>query len=178
MINAYLLIFFRTVVGLVFTMSLVGKMRDIPSFTQTITSFRFFPPFFSRPLTYLFLLGEFGVITIMGIGEPFLFWGFLAATMMFLSFSIALSSVLLRKIKTSCNCFGPDEKNVSVGHIVRSFGFMVCGIGGGVSTYKFGNFTTTLDFVEIFSVGVMGILFVTIWTYIGDLLRLIMPNES
>lgn len=179
MANTFLLNFFRFTIGLVFAISLVGKLRDVPSFFQTITNFRFFPSTFSKPLAYLFLLGECGTIIAMVIGGPFLFWGFLAAAAMFLSFSIALLLVVKRKIETSCNCFGPDEKNVDIGHIVRSAGFMLCAISGLVLRRINTTVMPALNWIEWLLIGMASTTFVLVWMRISEIVKIfVFKNEK
>jgi len=82
-----------------------------------------------------------------------------------------LSSVIVRNIKTSCNCFGPDEKDVGAGHVVRSLGFMVCGIGGMIASYH--PFSPGQpDFIMIVTMGFVSIGFVVVWMNISDIIKL------
>ena len=178
MIFPYLLTFFRFVIGFVFVTSLIGKAGDIPAFTQAITNFRFFPQSFSKPLAYLFLLGEFGTVVAMLFGRELLFWGFLVAMLMFLSFSIALSSVILRKIETTCNCFGPDQKDVNFGHVLRSLGFMICGIGGSIISYLHNIPSGSIEIINLIFVGAFSAVFVLVWMHIGDILQFFEPLRS
>lgn len=178
MIFPYLLTFFRFVIGFVFAISLIGKVRDVPAFEQAITNFRFFPQSFSKPLAYLFLLGESSTVIAMAIGEKLLLWGFLLAALMFLSFSIALSSVILRKIETTCNCFGPDQKEISFGHVLRSLGFMICGIGGSIISYFHNIPYGSIESVNLIFIGIFSMVFVLVWTHIGDIIQLLEPLHS
>lgn len=169
--KSHLLIFFRFVMGYVFVFSLAGKFKNIPSFVQTITNFRFFPSKFSKPIAYIILIGEVSVVLAMLIGKNLLLWGFLITSLMFLAFSIALSSVIVRNIKTSCNCFGPDEKDVNVGHVVRSFGFMICGIGGVSMTFHQYSLVQP-DLLLIVTMGIISIAYVVIWMNASDIFKL------
>ncbi|PKO05311.1 MAG: hypothetical protein CVU41_11785 [Chloroflexi bacterium HGW-Chloroflexi-3] len=169
----FLLLFLRYVIGFVFIFSLYGKLKNIPSFIQTITNFRFFPQKFSKPLAYLFLTGEVSVVVSMLIGINLLFWGFLIASLMFLAFSIALTSVLVQNIRTSCNCFGPDEKDVSVGHVVRSLGFLICGVLGIVITTHIHQYTLLQpEFFLIVTTGSVSIAFVIVWMNVTEIIKL------
>jgi len=170
-----LLLFLRFVIGFVFLTSLAGKLRDIPSFVQTITNFRFFPEGVSKPLAYLFLWGEVSMIAVMLVGKSFLFWGFLIASLLFLAFSIALSSVIVRNIKTPCNCFGPDEKDVGAGHVVRSLGFMVCGIGGMILTKLPFAAPGVIGITVWGLIGLFSMVFVMVWMQIGEILKIFQP---
>jgi len=178
MIISFPLAFFRLTIGFVFAISLVGKIRNIPLFTRTITNFNFFPKSFSKPLTYLFLLGEFGTVVAMIVGGSFLFWGFLTSTLLYLSFSIALLSVVIRKIKTPCNCFGPDEKDVGIGHVVRSTGFMICGLGGLISMKFYELASGALNWAEWGLVGATALVFVLVWIQISEIVKLFIPESG
>jgi uncharacterized membrane protein YphA (DoxX/SURF4 family) len=167
-----LLLFLRFVMGYVFVFSLTGKLRNIPSFVQTITNFLFFPSKFSRPLAYIILIGEVSVVVAMLIGKNLLLWGFLITSLMFLAFSIALSSVIVRNIKTSCNCFGPDEKEVNVGHVVRSLGFLVCGIGGMILTKLPFATSSGVGIIEMFLIGVFAVVFVILMMQISEVIKI------
>lgn len=90
------------------------------SFTQAIDRFKLLPKVLHSPTAVAFLGGELVVVVAMILGGKFLLWGFLLAGLLLLLFSIALASVLVRKIPTSCNCFGSSQKPVSIFDIVRN----------------------------------------------------------
>jgi uncharacterized membrane protein YphA (DoxX/SURF4 family) len=73
MLAAYWVAFVRIVIGLMFTISSIGKFRDVASFEQTFTRFKFFPSRFSRVLAYLFMSRELAVVVCMlaGIDDCF-----------------------------------------------------------------------------------------------------------
>ena len=115
MLISYGVAFCRVVIGLTFGFSFAGKVRDVPSFEQTIRRFKLLPEWLSHAAALAFLCGEAMVVLAM-IPHPILLFkawegrvvqgGFILAALMLLVFCAALALVLSRKINTSCNCFG------------------------------------------------------------------------
>ena len=126
----YLLIFFRIVIGIVFFVSALGKLRNFSEFTQTIQRFQILPRMLISPSTWLFISCEITVVILLVLGKQFLVFGFVLAGLLLLIFSMALLSVLIRKISTPCNCFGAGKNPVSVYDIVRNIIFILCALGG------------------------------------------------
>jgi len=130
MLPAYVLTFCRIAIGLVFTVSFVGKARNVAAFEQSIARFEMLPRWLEKRVAPLFLVAEFGVVALMVGGGDFLVIGFALGTSLLLVFSIAIASVLVRKIRSSCNCFGSDETPVSVHDVWRNAAFILCALGG------------------------------------------------
>ena len=117
---SYVLAFCRVATGLVFAWSFVGKVQDISSFIQTINRFKILPKKFHQPAAVAFLASELVVLGTMILGGKLLLWGFLLAGLLLISFSIALVSVLIRKIQIPCNCFGSSQKPISSFDVFRN----------------------------------------------------------
>lgn len=170
----YLQAFFRLTIGLVFTLSFLGKMRDPYSFILAIERFRVIPHNLSRITAYIFLTGELMVIITMLLGGPFLFWGFLLAAVMLVIFCFALASTIVRKIQTSCNCFGISEKPVSIYDIVRNVGFILSASAGcGISTLAISK-APELSWLEWVMVSVMAGVFLLVWVQVGEIAALLL----
>lgn len=164
----YLLAFCRVVMGLVFLVSSIGKARDLDLFRQTIRTFHILPPALSGVGAIAFICGEFAVVAVIVIGGPLLMPGFLLAAGLLVLFSIALVSVLLRRIRTSCNCFGTSAKAVSPFDVWRNVGFILCALVGGALTW-------TKDTQENLSLpgwmlsGLGAVVFVVIWLQLREI---------
>ena len=182
MIISYGVVFCRLVIGLVFALSFIGKVRDIPTFEQTIRRFKLLPGWLSRATALVFLGGEAAVVVAM-LPHPRLlsqFWerkvitgGFLLAALMLLAFCAALASVLIRKIYTSCNCFGASEKPVSPYDMVRNVGFIVCALGGcGMQAGGPGSLAA-LGVLEWGLAGIAAAVFVALWVPVGEIVALL-----
>jgi len=173
MIASYWIAFGRIVIGLTFVLSLIGELQDITSFSEAITRFKILPKRSSNTFAYLLLSGEIAVITSMLVGGPLLFGGFLLSGVMFLTFSIALASVVFRKIETSCHCFGPsDEKKVGPFHIVRAAGLMALAGGSCCTLLDLKESMTSLDLWNWGLMGMGGAAFVMIWVQLSEIVEL------
>lgn len=171
MIWSYVLAFCRVAVGLVFLFSGVGKLRDLPQFQQTITSFRLLPARMSYPISLSFVGAEVAVVLLVALGGGFLLPGFLLALILLLIFGGALISVLVRQIQTSCNCFGSNEKPVTQADIWRDAAFVLCALGGSVLTLG----RTGLEQLEVLTwllIGAMAIIFVLTASFLDDIVQL------
>ncbi|MFQ5614986.1 MAG: MauE/DoxX family redox-associated membrane protein [Anaerolineales bacterium] len=171
MLSAYALAFCRMVIGMVFAWSLVGKVRDVRAFEQTITRFQVLPERWSRLAAGLVLGGEGAVVGAMGVGGVFLKWGFLLAASLLVVFCAALALVLRRQIHTSCRCFGATGKLVSGHDIVRNSGFIFCALGGcGVLVRTSVNVSPSWP--EWALTGVIAGIFVAVWAQMREIVAL------
>jgi hypothetical protein len=167
----YLQAFCRFVIGLVFGLSFIGKVKDAYAFEQTIARFDILPTRLNRVSAFLLLSAELLVVITMIIGGSLLIWGFLLAGIILLSFCMALASVMLRKIKTSCNCFGLSEKAVSPFDIIRNLGFVLCALVGYFAAEPNGQAAPSMwgwTFAAI-----MAGVFMMIWSQIEDVLKIL-----
>ncbi|NUM49258.1 MAG: hypothetical protein HUU38_31545 [Anaerolineales bacterium] len=135
-LSAYVLAFARFVIGFVFLWSAGSKLRDFAAFERAVADFQLSPAVFSRGVAFFFVSLELSVTCIMGWSIKFLRNGFIIAMFLLVVFSLALSWVLLRGIKTSCHCFGASKKLVSKWDLVRnvcllgvaSLGYFACNL--------------------------------------------------
>src|SRR5262249_19701317 len=126
----YVQVFCRSTIVLIFLFSFLGKMRSVVTFQHTVTNFAILPTWLDRPVALLFLLAEALVLVLLLLGGPFLLPGYLFATALLLIFCLGMLSVLIRRISTSCSCFGPSNKPISSIDLVRNVGFMICAVAG------------------------------------------------
>lgn len=172
MIASYAFTFCRLVIGIAFTWSSLGKLRDMRSFTAAIGRFGLLPKTLHRPVAWLFLIGELGVVVSMLLGSQLSLWGFLLAVMMLLVFCVALIFVLLRKVRISCNCFGASEKMVSPYDLIRNAGFIACALGGGSLYLARHGGLITLGWLDWGLASVVALIFVIIWVQAREIMVL------
>lgn len=168
----YLLAFCRVVVGLVFALSSVSKALNLAQFRQAISSFNLLPSWLSSIAAVLFLCSEFAVVILVILGGPLLAIGFSLAILLLLLFCIALVSVLVRRIRTSCNCFGPGAKQVSRSDVWRNIGFMLCALGGWGGLVWTKDTLGNLGLLEWVLTGLGAGAFVVIWIQLGEIAQL------
>ncbi|MEM8531857.1 MAG: MauE/DoxX family redox-associated membrane protein [Chloroflexota bacterium] len=162
--SPYMLVFCQVVVGCVFALSVLGKVRDMSAFEESIQGFQLLPEPAIKPSAITFVVSEMIVVVLLLVGGVALPVGFVLAVVLLALFSGALFSVLQRKLDVSCGCFGASEQRVSYYDIVRNGGFMVCAIGGvWLAT------TTVLPGWEGFLLAGSAIAFVLVWTHLRDI---------
>lgn len=120
----------------------------------------------------LFLCGEFAVVLLVIFGGSLLIIGFPLAILLLFLFCIALVSVLVRRIRTSCNCFGPGAKQVSRFDVWRNIGFMLCALGGWEGLGWTKNTQGNLGLLEWVLTGLGAGAFVVIWTQLGEIVQI------
>ncbi len=171
-VSLYMLAFSRVAVGLVFAVSGISKARDIAQFRQTISSFNLLPRWLSGIGAVLFLCGEFAVVVLLLIGGPLLIIGFTLAIFLLLLFCVALVSVLARRIRTSCNCFGTSTKQVSRSDVWRNVGFVLCALVGCGTLAWTKDIQGNLGLLEWALTGLGAVVFIVIWIQLGEIIQL------
>jgi uncharacterized membrane protein YphA (DoxX/SURF4 family) len=103
--KAWLLLFLRVAVGVVFLFSGIAKLFDLNSFTRSLDSFKLFPPDLIAVLSHAVPIVE-GFLGTMLVGGIFTRYTSRAILGLLLLFSGIISVQILTGNTTSCNCFG------------------------------------------------------------------------
>src|SRR5690349_6676485 len=106
MILAYLLIFCRMALGLLFFFSFLGKAPNLPPFERTLISLVILPERFRRTAAFLFLIAELAVILLLAFDGQLLGLGFALSALLLLFSSLALGSALARRTELSYTGWG------------------------------------------------------------------------
>ena len=172
----YLLAFCRITIGLVFAASFLGKARNFASYERTIIGFNIVPRQLARVAAILLLGGELAVLVLISMGDFLLAIGFSLAVALLLIFTGALISVLVRRICTSCNCFGESDKLITPFDILRNVGFILCALVGlwaySALAGNQHNVHLSLTLPEWGLAAVGAAVFVVIWINLGELAHL------
>ncbi|NOK57314.1 MAG: hypothetical protein GFH27_549309n48 [Chloroflexi bacterium AL-W] len=166
---SYGLAFCIVVIGYVFALSSFAKLKDLSTYIKSVSNFRLLPPALVLISAIFFLLCEM-LTAILLVFWPMAAFA-LAATMLTL-FSIALASVLIRRIDTTCNCFGASNNTISGADLVRNAGLFICACAGlylTIGTYSLGQ----ISLLEWIIIGVFGSVVVMLWTQLGEIWRLL-----
>ncbi|MEM8532666.1 MAG: MauE/DoxX family redox-associated membrane protein [Chloroflexota bacterium] len=169
MYQAFLLAFCQVVVGCVFAVSSFAKVKDFSSYLTAVGAFRLIPKSLAGIGAVFFLVCEILVVVLLFI------WPIIAfslAAILLLLFSVALTTVLLRGIQTTCNCFGSSSHPVSYTDLIRNVGLLLCA-GGGAYLTVLTHISTPLTFVEWGVTALFACTFALIWTQIGEIVRLL-----
>lgn len=168
MYHAFLLAFCQVVVGCVFAASSFTKVKDFSPYLTAVGAFRLIPKPFVRIGAMLLLICEILVVVLLFIWPTI---AFSLAAVLLLLFSVALTTVLLRGIQTTCNCFGSSSHPVSYTDLIRNAGLLLCAGGGAYLTVLTYN-STPLTFFEWGVTALFACTFALIWTQIGEIVRL------
>ena len=166
MLATYALLFCRIAIILVFTLSFVGKVRDITAFREAVTDFRLLPESWSRTLAWTFPGAELAVVLLVMGGGSGLLLGFLLAAAWLMVFSLALVIVLGRNSRVTCNCFGGTVRRISPYDVARNTILLLCSLIGMRALIGSAQNSTGLENVLI---GLMAGSFVVLLINLADI---------
>jgi hypothetical protein len=169
---SYMLAFCRVAIGLVFAISSFSKARDIAQFQQAVFGFHLLSRRLSNLAALLFLGGECAVVLLVTIGGPLLLYGFALALLLLLVFCAALASVLIRRMHTSCHCFGSSKKPITLVDIWRNAGFLLCAGGGCEALIWTRGAQEGLEGIAWLYIALGAGVFVMIWIQLGEIVQL------
>lgn len=179
--SAYVQAFCRILLGLIFLLSSVGKLRDMVGFRKAINNFQIFPPQFDHLIARLFVGCEIIVVILLVIGGPMLLYGFFLAIFLLTVFSSALVSVLIRKLSISCHCFGSSTRSVSLLDIWRNIGLLLCALFDLLTLVKVQHSPVRLDLFAWLFIGGLAVIVALVWTQLGEIIQLFhvdSPNHT
>ncbi|MFD4374099.1 MauE/DoxX family redox-associated membrane protein [Streptomyces sp. NPDC058486] len=163
----------RCVVTVVFAASALGKARAPGEFRAAVRDMRLVPGRLTGAVAVAVPVLE--AVLAAAVWIPALTAGAFALSFGLVAvFTLALASVLRRKIDTSCSCFGTSRTRVGPAHLVRNAvllgataaGFLASLAAGGPASVPV---IGALDFTGVF-VGVLGAVCVSALVISTDLL--------
>jgi hypothetical protein len=165
------LTFCRIVTGFIFALSSVQKARDVRAFAHAITRFDLLPARLSMLFAFLTLACEGAIVLCMLLTGSWLLMGFVLATALYLIFSGAMISVLLRNMTISCNCFGVNNKPITLADLWRNVGFLCCAFVGWITVVQ-----PTIDqrgygLFPWVAVAMLALIFSLLWLQSGEIVR-------
>jgi hypothetical protein len=164
----YFLALCRFILGLTFSISFYRKATNFEEFEYSFEGFQILPNNLIRPAAYLILSGELILVGLFVLGGNFLSVAFPLALLMLLIFTLAMLSVIVRKIENPCSCFGATDNLISGYDMLRNGGFMLwTGVGWSLVGQP-----QTLLITEWFLIGLVASGFVIGWIRFKHILRL------
>lgn len=176
MLNLYVEVFSRVVIGLTFIYSLVGKLINFSLFVETIKAFRLIPGRISGYVAAALLSCESLIVVLILKGGGALTAGFALALCLLGIFSGALILVLVRRLPTSCNCFGAHNHTVSSGDLLRNALFIACAGGGYWSSVTPNNTGAALNLGTWLLSGLAALVVVAIVPQLGEVAALLQQH--
>lgn len=133
----YLVAGARGLLGLVFLVSVVGKVTGRSEFTAFVGSVRTLgvvPPVLVRPVARTVIAGEAAVCVLMAVpvrgGATA---GFLVAAALLTAFTAGIAAAVRRGATTPCRCFGPSSTPLGIPHIVRNAVLCAVAVAGALA---------------------------------------------
>ncbi len=159
----------RFILGLTFLISFYRKATNFEEFKYSFGGFQILPNNLIRPAVYLVLAGELVLVGLFILGGDFLSVAFPVALLVLLIFTVAMLSVIVRKIENPCSCFGATDNLISNYDMLRNLGFMLCaGIG-----WHLVEESPTLQIGEWLLIGLIAAVFVAVWIRLRHILRFV-----
>lgn len=129
-LEAYLLMTTRMVLGLAFGVSAFGKMRNVAQFREAVRRFHMLPTSLVPLATYSFLVAECAVVALLAIGGAMSWSGLVLAGVLLAVFTAAIASAIRRGMRIPCNCFGAALLPLGPLDLVRNILLGLCASGG------------------------------------------------
>lgn len=161
-----LLVFCRAFLWITFTFSFWGKAHDLPAFIAAIRRLQLLPYILAKPAALFFLGVEACLILLLGIGV-WLEAAFALAFALLTVFTSALIVALLRRQRTSCNCFGVDDHPIGWTDVIRNGGLLLAAVWGWLAAPM-----VSKGWVHLLLFALMGIVYGLLWLHLSDIVRL------
>ncbi|MDQ5824000.1 MAG: hypothetical protein M3441_07275 [Chloroflexota bacterium] len=172
----YFSLYCRAILCLAFLFSFLGKARHIPTFSRTITTFDVLPTRYSRILAVLFLGAEGATVVLILLGGGLSQLGLALGAGLLLIFSLAIASVLVRRVDTSCNCFGVSDEQISAHHIWRNTFLFACSIVALTLSFTNHAAPATLNPADWLLISMSAIISLAVVTNLQQIIRIVQPN--
>ncbi len=129
--EAFLLVV-RVVVGGMFLVALVGKLRDPASFRSALRGFRVVPRRLERPTAHVVLGAEAAVVLLLPAraSAPI---GLALAAVLLTAFAVGMARVVARGDRVLCGCFGRSAAPIGRAHIGRNALLATASAAGAVA---------------------------------------------
>ncbi|NXY96427.1 methylamine utilization protein MauE [Streptomyces sp. BR123] len=130
----YLVAGARGLLGLVFLVSVVGKVAGRHAFTafaESVRSFGMLPPGLVRPAARTVTAGEAAVCVLMTVpARGATAAGFALAAVLLAAFTAAIAAAVRRGATAPCRCFGPSTTPLGTPHLVRNLALCAVAVSG------------------------------------------------
>lgn len=128
----YLRIGCACLVGLVFAVSAISKLRDFDGFARSVPALVPARPGRSRLLATATTALE-ALVPPLLIAPPTASYGFGLAVVLLAAFTTAIAAAIRRGHRATCRCFGPPSVPLGPRHLVRNGALLVWAVLGGLS---------------------------------------------
>ncbi|GAA2591172.1 hypothetical protein GCM10010399_22020 [Dactylosporangium fulvum] len=157
----------RALLGIVFAVAVVGKLRRFTAFTTTLTAFGWVPARFRTSLAFVVVAVECLIVGLVAVPATVPF-GFLLAAVTLAAFSLAVLQSLRTGGSVRCECFGADGGEMGAPQLVRNGVLLAVATTGAALTVSGPAGSTNLPGL---ATGLVAGLVITRWDDLVYLLR-------
>ncbi|MFF5235383.1 MauE/DoxX family redox-associated membrane protein [Dactylosporangium sp. NPDC000521] len=124
-----LLLYSRCLIGVVFAIAVVSKLRAPGAFVTSVRQVQVLPAAWAPPVAVALVAGETAVVLAMVRGP---LAGFAGAILLLGGFTAAVAVAMRRGIPAICRCFGTAGAPFGRRHVVRNLALIVCAGAGAL----------------------------------------------
>ncbi len=128
----------RTLLVVVFTVAVVGKLRSAESFgafVRSVQGFAALSPRRGRAVARLVAGAEAVGVVLLLLPGPVAIVGFALVGCLLGAFTLAIGASLRRGVRVPCRCFGASTNNTGPLHLVRNGFLFAVAVAGAVGTF-------------------------------------------
>jgi hypothetical protein len=121
-----------SLIGVVFVVSAVSKLRDFTAFASSVLAFAPVRHALAAPLAMLIIALEAAVPALLAVrsARPY---GFGLGCVLLAAFTAAIAVALRRGRRGPCRCFGAASAPMGPRHLARNGVLLAAGVAGGLS---------------------------------------------
>jgi len=114
----------RIMIVILFLYSSISKLFSLDSFVTSVEGFQLVPKWASRMTAWAIILFEMALVVLSILGTKYALYAQYLAVALLTLFTLALITVILRRIDVSCNCFGRKVRGVRWTDVLRNAIFL------------------------------------------------------
>jgi hypothetical protein len=128
----YLRVGCASIIGWVFLVSAVSKLRGYREFRKSLPALAPVRPGLLRPLAVVVVVSE-ATVPILLLIPSAMSYGFWLSCGLLCAFSAAIAAALRRGRRVPCRCFGASSTPLGAGHLVRNTIILITAVMGVVA---------------------------------------------
>lgn len=172
MIEVYVWLFCRILIGFVFGYASATKLRQSVVFMQAMEGLRLLPTRLVPAVAWLVIgLEAATALCLLVPGAPVML-GFQMALVLLIGFCGVLSLALQRKLTVRCHCFGATGMEISWLDIGRNLGFIACAVLG-LAVVPAPDLLSQLTWESVLGVTAGAALLALLWMHLDDIVYLV-----
>lgn len=157
--------------GVVFTVSGVSKLHDLPAFQRSLQALELVEPHRARPVALLVGVAEITVPLLLIFARPL---GLVLAVVQLAALTVVVLRTVRRGVTAPCGCFGRTSRPMTIVHAWRNVALLALGAAAWVLAPP----TERVDAAALLSATGLGLLLALVTLTVDDWVELLRPPAS